>query len=178
MDTAVVALLDETRVVLECMLVTVLEDEIAVIVKDILLQDLVRKSLQPLQGIRRVGEDQVELLTADREEIEDVVTDHSDIAKPQTLGLGLYERCVLADHLHTVNPGCPPGSELVCDSSSAPEKVQDLQVLELIFVVKDIEKALLGEVRGWTRLIAHRGDDVLAFESAADYSHILSTEAK
>ena len=65
----------------EGMLVAVLKDEIAAGMKDILREHLVRQGLEPFQGIRRISKDNIELLAANREEIEDIVSHHCDIGQ-------------------------------------------------------------------------------------------------
>ena len=87
----------------EGMSVAVLEDEIASRVQDILCENLVRERLEPFQRIRRVSKDDVELLPADGQEVEDVVTYHRDVAQSEPLRLGLDERGIGALHLHAID---------------------------------------------------------------------------
>ena len=77
MDAAVVLFLDEVRVRSEGVLVAVLEDEIAARMKDVVLENLVRNILQTFQGVGRVGEDDVELLTATLQKAEHVTADEN-----------------------------------------------------------------------------------------------------
>ena len=151
------------------MLVTVLEDEIASWVQDVPGKNLVRKCLEALEGVRRVGEDYVELLAADGQEVKDVVAHHGDVPQPQTLGLGLDEGRIRALHFDTVYAGSPARGELICDGPGPAEQVEYLEVLELVFVVEDIEKPLLGEIRGGPRLITDgRVYDLAPATSATD----------
>ncbi len=121
------------------MLVTVLKDEIAAGMKDVLRENLVRERFQSIKRIRRVREYDVELLVTDREEVKDIVPDHSDIVKPKTLGLSLNKGGVLPRHLNRIDPGGTSGGEFEGDSTSTTEKVKDLQVFELIFIIKNIK---------------------------------------
>ena len=65
------------------MLIPVLEDEIAFRMEYVLFKDLVRQCLQPLQGIRRIREDDIEFLPAYRQEVEHVVTHHGHITEAE-----------------------------------------------------------------------------------------------
>lgn len=93
------------------MFVTVFKDEITLGIDDIPREDFVRYGLQPLQSIRRIGKNKVELLVTDIQEIEHVVTYHSDVGKAQTLGLGLDETGIFTGHFDAVHAGSSPGSE-------------------------------------------------------------------
>ena len=91
MNAAVVLFLDEMRMLREGVLVAVLKDEIAARVKEVVLENFVRNVLEAFQSIWRIGEDNVEFLAAERQKIENVRADHSDVRQAQTLGLGLDE---------------------------------------------------------------------------------------
>lgn len=91
MHAPVRALLYETRVRGEGMFIAVLEDEITSGVQYAMSENLVRKSIKAFEGIRRIRKDYIELFTADGEEIEDVVTHHSDIRQAESRGFRLDE---------------------------------------------------------------------------------------
>ena len=93
-------------------------------------------------------------------------------------GFALYEGCILPCHLHAVDARRAAGCEFETDGPGAPEKVQNLQVFEFIFVVQDIEKALPGEISGGPGRIALRQFYRFPFEGSADDSHICSTDLK
>ena len=160
------------------MLVAVLQDEIAPGVQDVLRKDLVRKRLQPLKGIRRIGENDIELFPADRQEIEDVVPDHRHVGEAEARSFSLDEGRVAPLHLDAIHPRSAAGSEFEGYGPSAAEKIQHLEVLELILVVEDIEESLLGEVGGRPGFVAHRRIDDLALQASAYYPHITSTVLK
>ena len=160
------------------MLIPVFQDEIAARMQQIQRKDLVRKPVQPVQGIGRIGKDQVELLVTDGQEIEDIVPHHGYGIQPQARSFLLDERGVLAGHLHAVHAPGPARSELEGDGTGAPEKVQHLEVLEFILVVQNVEQALLGKVRGGPGLVAGRRKDHFPFQFSADDSHSWTTDLK
>ena len=92
MDAAVDLFLDESRVVLERMLIAVLQNQISLGIDQAGIQNLVRNRFQTFERVRRIGEHDVELLLADRNEIEDVVVHRSQVLQPQLPGLVLHER--------------------------------------------------------------------------------------
>ena len=178
MYATVVAFFYKMGMVHKGVFVSVFQDEIPFRMQDVGGENKVRKVFQPFQGVRRVGKDDIELFPADGKEIEDIVPHHGHVPEAQPVGLRLDERGVFAGHLHTINPGSAPGGEFEGDGTGAPEKVQDLEVLELVFVVEDIEKALLGEVRGGTRLVARRRQDDFPLAFSPDDSHSCTTPLK
>ena len=91
-DAAVDLFLDESRVVLERMLIAVLQNQIALGVDQAGIQNLVWNRFQAFKSVRRIGEHDVELLLADRNEIEDVVVHRGQVLQTQLPGLVLHER--------------------------------------------------------------------------------------
>ena len=178
MHATVALLFFEARVVSEGVLVAMLKDKVAARMEDVLGENLVRNGLQALEGIRRISENDIELLVADGEEIEDIVPDHHYIIKSEPLGLPLDERGIFPCHLNRIYLGSPPGSELESHRTGAAEKIQDLQILELIFIIKYIEESLTGEVGRRTGFVTSRRIDAFAFHAAADDPHIFSTDLK
>ena len=62
---------------------TVFKDEVASRVEYVPFQDFVRNIFQPLESIRRIGEDYVELLLAYREKVEDVGVHAADVPQAE-----------------------------------------------------------------------------------------------
>ena len=96
---------------LEGVLAAVLQDEPAFRVQYFSLKDLVRNSFEPFQGIRRVGENNIELLVAYAEEIKDILVDGCHIPKTQPHGLTANELGIVAVHLHRPDPSHSPGAK-------------------------------------------------------------------
>ena len=178
MYPSVASLLHKTGMFPERMLIPMLQDKIAAGMQEVQGKDEIRDAGKTLEGIGRIGKDNIELFAADGQEIEDVVPHHGHVGKAQTGRFCLYERGILPGHFHTVDTGSAPGGELKGNGTGAAEQVQDLEVLELVFVVQDIEEALLGKVRGGTGLVSGRGQDALSFQFSADDSHSCTTDLK
>ena len=126
MDASIRPFFHEIRMIPERMLVPVLKYEIAAGVEDISGKNLVRYGLQPFKGIRRIGENDIELLTADRKEIKHVVPHHRNVVESEPHSLSLDEGSVVPRHLHAIDPGRTSRSELVGYGTRTAEKVQDL----------------------------------------------------
>ena len=82
------------------MLSSMLKDEVAARIQDILPEDLVRYGFESIKGIGRIGEDDVKFLFADRQEVEYVVVHRCDFVKPKTSGFVPDEGGVVPVHLH------------------------------------------------------------------------------
>ena len=128
MHASVGLLFLEERMVPERMLVAVLQDEITAGVEQVARQDLVRDGRQSFERVGRIREDDVELLPADRQEVEDVGMDGRDVVQAQAGGLAADEGGMLPVHLDAVNAGRSAGGELEGDGPRAPEEVENLQV--------------------------------------------------
>ena len=74
-------------------------------------------------------------------------------------------------------PGSP-GYEFIGNGTGAAEQVEDLQVVEFIFVPNDIEKGLPREIRRRTGLESGRRIDDLPLQAATDDPHSTSTALK
>ena len=79
MHSAVNFFLYESGVVGKRMFVSVFKDEITVRVQQAAFEHLVRNVLQAIQGIGRIGKDDVELFLAYRKEVEDVGMHAADV---------------------------------------------------------------------------------------------------
>ena len=162
----------------EGVLVSVFKDKIAFRMEDVLGENLVRNGLQAFKGIRRIREDNVELLMANGKEIEDIVPYHGHIVEAQPPGLGFDEGRILPGHLNGIYPGGSTGSKLEGYGSGAAEKVKHLQVFELIFIAKDVEKTFPGEIGRRPCLVTGRWVDSLAFQASSNDPHRCSTDLK
>ena len=155
-----------------------LENEVALRVYYIRGEDLVREGVKAFKGVGRVCEDDVELFPAEREEIEDVGAHHGDVGKAKAGRFGLDERSVLPRHLHAIDLSCASGGELEGYCPGPAEKVEDLEVGELVLVVQNVEKSFLGKIRRRPRGIPARRLDFFSLEPSPDDSHIISTALK
>ena len=82
------------------MFITMFQDEIIARVEDVQSEYPVRKRLQTLKAIGRIGKKQLELLQADRKELEHVVPHHRHIVQTQPGSLSFDERGIFPRHLY------------------------------------------------------------------------------
>ena len=75
-DAAVLAMLHEVGMLREVVVLAVLEDEDAVLLQESLFENKVGNGGQFLQGVWRVGKDEVELQFAGFEEAEDIAPEN------------------------------------------------------------------------------------------------------
>ena len=155
-----------------------LQDKIAARVEEVPGQDFVREAVQPFQGVGRICEDDIEFLVADGKEVENIGVDGRDGIQAEPGGFAADEGGVLTVHLDTVDPACAARGEFIGDGARAAEKIEYLQVLELVLVVQDVEQALAGKIGRGPRPVAHRGQDGFALEPSADDSHSTTSDLK
>lgn len=91
MDASIGTFLDEMWMLSEAVLITMLKYEVAFRMKQVVLEYTVREGFKSLQSIRRICKDDIELLTADREEVKHIVANHRYIPEPQPICFGLDE---------------------------------------------------------------------------------------
>ncbi len=82
-------MLPEVWVLLEAELAGVFEDEDAVVGEHLAVEDEVGQRGQSLEGVGRVGKDNVEAAVGAFEEVEDVGAHHVDVAHSHAGGFGL-----------------------------------------------------------------------------------------
>ena len=111
-----------------------LQNEIIAGYKNIPGKDPVGQALKPIQSEGRIGEDEIEAFPADREKVKDIVPDRRDILQAQSQGFGLDEGCVLTGHLHGIDARGAAGSEFEGNRPCASEQIENLQVLEFVFI--------------------------------------------
>ena len=181
-DSAVAFFFEEAGVGLEVVVGGVFQDEKTVGVEQALRlsvlagpsggENLVGQGVDPFQGVGRVGENYVEALAAQGEEVEDIVVDDSDdVVQPERVGLLLDETGVVGVHFDAMNAGRAPGGELETDGTRASEEVEHLQVLKLVDAVEGVEKPFFCEIGRRARLVALRGSNAPAPQCAADDPH-------
>jgi len=69
-----------------------------------------------------------------------------------------------------------PGGEFIGYAAGSGEKVQYLKLLKIIVVGQDIKQAFFGKVGGGSGFELARWANLLSFEYAADYTHLLASE--
>lgn len=130
----------------------VLQNEDTIRLQQLLLHDNIGKLGQLLEGIGRVGEDEVVLLTAGLKETEHIATDrdaHLGIKFFQTI---LNETVMVAVHLHAYHLLAATRDEFQRYASRSGEEVEGCSLLEIDILQQHVEDVLLGEVGSRTGL--------------------------
>lgn len=91
MDASINLFLYESRMLLERMFVSVLQNQITLRIDETSIKHLVRYGLETFQCIRRIREDNVKALLAYRNEIEHVMVNCGEVLEAQGPGLVFYE---------------------------------------------------------------------------------------
>ena len=142
-------------------------------------EHFVRDGIQAFQRVGRIGEDNIEALGAQRDEIEYIVAHHLHYRTYAQRGGGaLDERRVNRVHLDGDHFPGSAGGEFKGNAARAAEQVEDRQVLEIILVAEGIEKPFLGEIGRGPGLVAGWRVDGAPAQAAADDPHNSSTLAK
>ena len=172
---AILTMLNKVGMLREIVVLAVLEDKDALRLQQTVLEDEVGNSGQLLQGIGRVGKDEVELLVAGLNVTEDIGAKTLNIERislPFQLFDALQDEAVMvavllyADHLGTASR-----QELKRDAARAGEEVEGCSTIKVDVAHQHIEDIFLGKVSRWPRLKRARNVKVPPFVYAGDDSH-------
>ena len=161
---AILAMLHEMGMLREIVVLAVLEDEDALRLQQAMPEDEVGNGGQLLQGIGRVGKDEVELLVAGLNVTEDIGAKTLNIERlslPFQLFNTLQDKAVMvavllyADHLGTASR-----QELKRDAARAGEEVKGCSTIKVDVAHQHIEDILLCKVSRWPRLKRARNVEV------------------
>ena len=140
--------------------------------QQVVLEHVVDDLLDVRQVVRRVGEDDVELLPARGGVGEGVLPDHRHLVVVVQLVDGLLDELgaqrALIDRHHGNRLA---GSKLVGDVAGARKKIEYPHIIEVEIVVQDVEKALLAHVHGRAHGQVGGRDNVPAPVFSTDDSH-------
>jgi len=163
---AVFLFFDESGLVHEVVIGRMLQYKETVVCKETGVQDLCGQGVEPVQGVGRVGEHQIERLGADAQKVEYVVVDDLHPLYAQGSG-GLFdEGGVGRIHFHSHDIGAAAGGHLIADAAGAGKKVQESDAFKVGGAGKHIEQTLLGKVRRGPCGIVGGGIDALTPEGA------------
>jgi len=170
--TAVAAVVYETRVGREVILLAMLEDQYAVIFQQ--RQGEVGYGLYIGQGIGRVGENDVELPLATFEETEHVAPDEGVVDGLHLADTLLNETCMVAIHLYAYYITASATEQFERYAACAGKEVEGVVAVEVYVACHHVEDVLLGEVSCGARLEGARHVEMASFILSGDYSHGLS----
>ena len=90
---------------------------------------------------------------------------------------GFLDKLIMGGcHFNGNYGSCTPGGKFIGDASSTGEQVQNIHLLNVVLVDKDIKKTLFGEIGGGPGLEICWWMDLLPPEYAAYYPHLLLSE--
>lgn len=128
-DAAVAAMLHESRVGGEVVLLAVLQHKQAIILEQIPTQDDIGKFWYLRQSIRRVGKNEIELLAALRYELEDIGTNGHGRRVLQLIDKLLDEAVVTYVKLYADNMATATADELERNASRPRKEVKGCRLL-------------------------------------------------
>ena len=157
MDAAVAAGFDMMGMLGEVMVLAVLQDEPSVGLEQLLLEDQIGQGRQLLQGIRRIGIDEIETDMTGVQEPEHIAAHDTQIMNTE-LPAGLDDEILLGmcqfDRRHLTRTTT---DKLQSDTTRAGKQIEHVHPLEIHPVLQQIEQALLSEVGGRPRGDIFRG---------------------
>ena len=145
-------MLHKVWIVGEVVILAVLKHKDAIVLQEALLEDQRGDGGQFLQGIGRVGKDEVELLLARFDKAEHVATDghtHLGVELLQTL---LDEAVVVAILFDADHMTAAARYQFERDAACTREEVEGCGIFKVDVLHQHVEDVLLGEVRCWSRL--------------------------
>ena len=147
---AIVSMLPEVRMLFELVFARMLEDEDAVVGEDIAGEDDVGQLRQVLEGVGRVGKDDVESFVGTFQEVEDIGADSMEVVHAHAGG-GLFDEInALVVDVDGGDLFRPTGDELERHSSCACKEVHDSALFIVDIVVEDVEEAFTCHVGSGT----------------------------
>ena len=157
MDAAVAAGFDMMGVGGEVMVLAVLQDEPSVGLEQLLLKDQIGQGRQLLQGIRRIGIDEIETDMTGMQEPEHIAAHDTQIMNTE-LPAGLDDEILLGmRQLHRRHLTRTATDKLQSDTTRTGKQIEHVHPLEVHAVLEQVEQALLGEVGGRPRGDIFRG---------------------
>ena len=149
-DFAVMAMLPKVRVLFELEFAWVFEDEDAVVGEDIAAEDSIGYLRKVFEGVRGVGENDVELLVGSFQEVEDIGPYGMEVGDAHVRGGLLDEINALVVDVDRSDLLGTTRDELDGNGPGAGKKVHDGDFLEIDIVVQDVEEAFASHVGGGT----------------------------
>ena len=147
------------------------EDEDAFRGKDVLLEYEVGNLWQFLEGVRRVGKDEIKLLAARLDESEYIATDRGAYIGAELLKALGYESMVVAVGLYTHYACTTSRHEFEGYAACAREEVEGIDTVKVDIAIEHIEDILLGKVCCGSGLESSWYIKVTTLVLSCNYSH-------
>lgn len=171
---AVGAVFDETRHVLERVVLAVLENEYAAGLQHSALQYHPGQQRQFGKGVRRVGKDEVELLTTALNEAEHVAAQWYALVSAKLLEALADECVVVAVGLNAYDRGASARQQFKRYAAGARKQVERNSPVKVYVAVKHVENVFLCEVRSRPRLERLWYFKVTSLIYSGYYSHLFN----
>lgn len=151
-----------------------LKDEDAVFCKQVVVKDEVGYLRKVLKGVRRIGEDEVELQVATLQELEHIAGDQITSLVTQFLQTLTDEAGMVAVFLHTYHLLATAREQFKRNAACARKEIQSCGILEIYVASYYIEYVLLGKIRCRSCLESTWHVKVTAFELSGYYAHLMN----
>ena len=176
-DAAVAAVLHKARMLGEIVALSVLQNEKAIFLEQITVQNNVGQLWYLRQDVWGIGKDEVELLAALCHELEGIAANGHSRFVLQLVEELLDEAMVTGIELYADDTPAATTDKFQCDAARSGEKVEGRRCLtEINIPLQDIEKVLLSKVRRRTRLEGTRHLEMPPFVFASDDTHFFENE--
>ena len=154
-------MVNKLRVLGEVVLLAVFQNEEPAIFKQ--RKGFGRYLIDTLQGIGRVGEDEVEPALACLQKPEGVALDEGVVFGTQLVDALAYEGGMVAVKFNADHLAAPSGEQFKSDAPRTAEEVEGLDAVKVDVTLKNIKDVLLGKVSSGTRLERTRHIEMTSF---------------
>lgn len=136
----------------EIIILTMFENEDAIFVQKVTIQNEVWNLGEFFQSVGWIGKDEIELLLAGSQETEHIATNQKILVFAQFLEalsdkVGMVAVCLYADDTLAT-----AGNQFQRDAACAGKEIEGCGVLEVDVILQNIKDVLLCEIGGWSRL--------------------------
>ena len=136
----------------EIIILAMFENEDAIFIQKVTIQNEVWNFREFLQSVRWIGKDEIKLLLAGSQEAEHIATNQKILVFAQFLEalsdeVGMVAVCFYADDTLAAT-----GNQFQRDAACAGKEVEGCGILEIDVILQNIKDVLLCEICGWSRL--------------------------
>ena len=162
----------EVRIIREVLVLAVLKHEDAVLFQQTSLEDEAGDSGQLLEGVWRIGKDEVEAMLAGLDEPEGIASQRHAYVSAELVQASLYKPVMVPVQLDADDVGTSSRHQFERDAAGAGEKVERRCTFEVEIACQYVEDIFLGKVRRRPCLECLRNVEVPALIDTSDDSHL------
>ena len=174
--SSVFAMLQKTGVGCKGVRTRVFKYKYALFIQDVCTKYEVGKLSQTGVIKGRVCKNYIEGLSWFLQVLESISPDNGNLLHLQAPACLLNKFEVQGCHLNGKHRSRSPGGKFIGDAACTREKVQYIQVFDIVLVNQDVKEALFCKIGGGPGLEICRWTNLLASEYAAYYTHLLPSE--